>query len=144
MRTGENGPTEAATGLLQDPDARYLKATREIPEEAFLAVFLPKSDKRQKREQGTLTREPLHDKRSPPTPQASPSNWGEARRSEEPGGDEEDMTEGMMDQLDAMDWGDGMRLSSDPDDGQSSITRDLEELNTRIDEGGVGHSRLEF
>jgi hypothetical protein len=35
MRTGENGPTEAATGLLQDPDARYLKATREIPEEAF-------------------------------------------------------------------------------------------------------------
>jgi hypothetical protein len=39
MRTGKDGPTEAATGLPQDSAAMYLRATQEIPKEAFLAVF---------------------------------------------------------------------------------------------------------
>jgi hypothetical protein len=39
MRTGVNGPTEVARGLVQDPAATYLKATQGVPKDMFLAAF---------------------------------------------------------------------------------------------------------
>jgi len=39
MRTGEGGPTAPGKGLLQDVEATYLRTTKDVPEDTFLAAF---------------------------------------------------------------------------------------------------------